>query len=319
MGQAMGHAFGGARGFIPVSKALRDTGLFHPTQGRQCRAVFLKLQDGVDLLYWAGSFQSGMELPLKDDSDRVSLSFTTNLKGTASRSFTDKPDADLPVRCNTGSIEYRPGRSGIYRQKGALENLTIMVENNLFNQWVDDDDTELVELTKHGGSSGGYLGGELSAVIHLLNRELAFHDRDQPSQRHPLWFQAQALSIAGLFLECRTPSRVESVNPDLRRQLLHARDLLLADLSAAPSIPALAHEAGLSAPSLTRGFKKLFGTSPYKLFQRERMHAAHHRLSIGRASVTTVAADLGYINLSHFSAAFRKEFGVLPNKMNRKG
>ncbi|MBB4626848.1 MULTISPECIES: helix-turn-helix transcriptional regulator [Rhodobacterales] len=315
----MGHAFREADGFIPVSKALRDTDLFHPTQGRQCRAVFLKLQDGVDLLYWAGRFQSGMELPLKDDSDRVSLSFTTNLKGTASRNFTDKPDDHLPVRCNTGSIEYCPGRSGIYRQKGSLENLTLMIDNDLFSQWVDDRDNELIHLAKHGGSSGGYLGGELSAVIHLINQELAFHDQTQPPRRHPLWYQAQALSVVGLFLECRTDLRVESVNPDLRRKLLRARDLLLADLSAAPSIPALAFEAGLSAPSLTRGFKKLFGTSPYKLFQRERMHAAHHRLSVGRASVTMVAADLGYVNLSHFSAAFRKQFGMLPNELHRKG
>lgn len=37
----------------------------------------------------------------------------------------------------------------------------------------------------------------------------------------------------------------------------------------------------------------------------------------GNTSVMTVAADLGYANASHFSAAFQKQFGVTPSTFKR--
>ncbi|MBW7902540.1 MAG: helix-turn-helix domain-containing protein [Rhodocyclaceae bacterium] len=49
-----------------------------------------------------------------------------------------------------------------------------------------------------------------------------------------------------------------------------------------------------------------------RLFMQERMHEARRRLLSGAGSVTEVATDLGYANVSHFAAAFRKRFGVNP-------
>jgi AraC family transcriptional regulator len=100
-----------------------------------------------------------------------------------------------------------------------------------------------------------------------------------------------------------------------RKALLAARERLLQTLDAPPTIAELARETGLNQLKLKRGFKALFGDSIYALFQRERMDRA--RALLQQHGVTETAMRLGYSNVSHFSAAFRKQFGVLPREARR--
>ncbi|KAA8996656.1 helix-turn-helix domain-containing protein [Affinibrenneria salicis] len=110
-------------------------------------------------------------------------------------------------------------------------------------------------------------------------------------------------------------TRDEIICPRERRRLWEARELLLSDLSKPPTIEQLARETGLNQLKIKRGFKQLFGISTYALFQRKRMEHAHSLLQ--HHSVTETATMMGYSNLSHFSAAFRKQFGVLPKDARR--
>jgi len=53
----------------------------------------------------------------------------------------------------------------------------------------------------------------------------------------------------------------------------------------------------------------------YEYFQKIRMQAAKDKLLSGDHSVKEVAMELGYSNLSNFTIAFKKEFGLLPSKI----
>ncbi|MBK1650592.1 hypothetical protein CKO36_19065 [Rhabdochromatium marinum] len=110
----------------------------------------------------------------------------------------------------------------------------------------------------------------------------------------------------------------ETKRPSLRecQQLDRARDLLLHDLSTPPTIAELARAVGMNQYKLKVGFKKRFGCSIYALFQEERMQRARHLLQLH--NVTETAVILGYTNISHFSAAFRKQFGCLPSRARQQ-
>ena len=133
---------------------------------------------------------------------------------------------------------------------------------------------------------------------------------------HPLWLQAKSLEFVALFLEDRAAADA-AIPASERRRLLAARDRLLADLADPPTIPELARACGLNVLKLKRGFRQLFGTGVYGLFQRERMHEARRRLLLDDVPVGRVAADLGYANASHFAVAFRKQFGIAPKEIGR--
>lgn len=86
-----------------------------------------------------------------------------------------------------------------------------------------------------------------------------------------------------------------------------------------PSINTLARMACMSPTKLKQVFKKAFGVTLFEYFQRNRMHKAKALLQTNLYSVSEVGELLGYQNLSNFSTAFKKEFGVLPRNADRLG
>ena len=304
---------------IPATELVSGFSVLDPASGGASRGSMIALQDGVEVMQWTGRFDEPMQVPILDDSNRVCFSFNRCFSGGASCIFADGYHREFEAKDACGSIQYCPGRRGIYRQCGTLRNLTMMVRPDIFAVWSLDVDPELKQVLRHGDVLEGHRGGELLAATQSLVQALDQEPGDAgPSSRHPLWLQAQVMKVVGLFLEARGIGSVADPSGPNRSRLLRARDLLLADLSRPPNLPELAREAGLSSPTLTRGFRRLFGESPFNLYQRERMHVAHYRLTSGSQSITTIAADLGYSNASHFSAAFRKQFGLLPSDLRRR-
>ena len=68
-----------------------------------------------------------------------------------------------------------------------------------------------------------------------------------------------------------------------------------------------------------KGFQAAYGSPIYEYFQKIRMQAAKDKLLTGGHSVKEVALELGYSNLSNFTIAFKKEFGLLPSKLLADG
>ena len=86
-----------------------------------------------------------------------------------------------------------------------------------------------------------------------------------------------------------------------------------------PNIERLARIALMSETKLKNIFKKAFGMGLYEYYQKNRMHKAKEFLSTNKYSVSEVGAMIGYVNLSNFSNAFKKEFGHLPKHYNKIG
>jgi AraC-like DNA-binding protein len=83
----------------------------------------------------------------------------------------------------------------------------------------------------------------------------------------------------------------------------------------APTISQLARMVSISESKLKKDFKLIYGSPVYEYFQKVRMQAAKDKLLTGGHSVKEVAMELGYSNLSNFTIAFKKEFGLLPSKL----
>ena len=95
-------------------------------------------------------------------------------------------------------------------------------------------------------------------------------------------------------------------------QMIQAKKFLLRDLENPPTIPNLANHVGMSESSLKRAFRKAFGAPIYTYFQSYRLEHAKKLLSNGKMNVTEVAFTVGYSNHSHFSRAFKRQFGLSP-------
>jgi AraC-like DNA-binding protein len=102
--------------------------------------------------------------------------------------------------------------------------------------------------------------------------------------------------------------------PPAQRELADAaRVALAARPQAPPSLDALAARLGCSPYHLCRTFSRAHGAPMRRYLDRLRLRLALPRLAAGEGDLTGLALDLGYADHSHFSNAFRREFGLPPS------
>lgn len=65
---------------------------------------------------------------------------------------------------------------------------------------------------------------------------------------------------------------------------------------------------------LCKGFKGLYGMPVHSYIIDQKLEIAERMLQQGIYNVSEVASFIGYSNMSHFSAAFRKKYGTNPKK-----
>lgn len=90
-------------------------------------------------------------------------------------------------------------------------------------------------------------------------------------------------------------------------------DLILRQYLFQPlSIPELARLSGRSLASFKRDVKNCFGLSPRQWINREKMQQAKLLLLHSNKTVSEIAYDCGFENVSHFIRLFRKALGTTP-------
>ncbi|MDH7464130.1 helix-turn-helix transcriptional regulator [Chitinophagaceae bacterium 26-R-25] len=81
------------------------------------------------------------------------------------------------------------------------------------------------------------------------------------------------------------------------------------------SLDELAKLAGISKTKLKVRFKELLGTSVYKYYLDVRMARAKDMLQSNPRSITTLAYEMGFKTVSHFSQLYKKYYGINPNSI----
>jgi AraC family transcriptional regulator len=104
-----------------------------------------------------------------------------------------------------------------------------------------------------------------------------------------------------------------------RRELVEAAKLALnKDLACSLRLGDLSRDLGCSPFHLSRIFRKTVGLSLRRYVQRLRAQVAADRLARGATDLTGLALDLGFWDHSHFTNAFRREWGMPPSKFRAR-
>lgn len=75
---------------------------------------------------------------------------------------------------------------------------------------------------------------------------------------------------------------------------------------------------GRSLTTFKRDFKKAFNTTPQKWLQQKRLELAFYQLTEKNRKPIEVFYEVGFENLSHFSFAFKKQFGQTPTELTSR-
>ena len=98
---------------------------------------------------------------------------------------------------------------------------------------------------------------------------------------------------------------------------INLQDFMEKNYRSDMSMSDFALASGRSLSTFKRDFKKMSELSPERWLTDRRLRAAYELLSKGRR-VSDVCFDVGFKNVSHFSAIFKEKFGKTPGEV-RKG
>jgi AraC-like DNA-binding protein len=95
------------------------------------------------------------------------------------------------------------------------------------------------------------------------------------------------------------------------------REYLQNNLNNPCSLINLAHHVGTNEFTLKRGFKELFGTTVFGFWNDIKMAQAKQMLTEQQMTVGEVSFQVGYKDQRHFSAAFKRKYGILPSQLKK--
>jgi AraC-like DNA-binding protein len=102
-----------------------------------------------------------------------------------------------------------------------------------------------------------------------------------------------------------------------RRRMVEAALWLDARAQQQIDLETAAHAAGLSPYHFLRLFAVVLGVTPYQYLVRARLRRAARLLADGDCSITDIAYDVGFADLSNFVRTFHRAAGVSPRKFRQ--
>lgn len=96
-----------------------------------------------------------------------------------------------------------------------------------------------------------------------------------------------------------------------REAAVGARDYIEANLSQGFSLEELERATGHCRWQLSRDFRAMFGTSPYRYLSLRRLDLARRMMRDGGA-IAEIALDCGFSDQSHFGRVFKQAYGLTP-------
>lgn len=126
------------------------------------------------------------------------------------------------------------------------------------------------------------------------------------------------LALAARFVGVAAGRRADvRPTPADKRRVVESALWIDAHADAATALDALAARAGWSAFHYLRVFKAVLGITPHQYLVRCRLRRAAALLADGDRSITDIALDAGFADLSNFVRSFRRAAGTSPRGFRR--
>jgi AraC-like DNA-binding protein len=156
-----------------------------------------------------------------------------------------------------------------------------------------------------------------TAAIAWIQRALA-HEADGRGTGYAMKIDGLAMELIAELARVNggggraTGPGSSGIRPDLRERVHAARSYLDRNLVDDIDLHVLGRAVALSPFYLSRLFRQEFGIPPHAYLSRVRLEHGAELLATTPLSVTQISARVGWQSVSHFTARFRRHFGVTP-------
>lgn len=143
-------------------------------------------------------------------------------------------------------------------------------------------------------------------------------DQDINQSASALFLEAHILELLALLFHQLDQPVKHNGHTFSKSDLEHiymARDILLERLETPPTLAALSRLVGSNEFILKKGFREIFGTSPYAYHLLHKLEMARTYILDTELSIGEIAYRVGYSDPAHLTKAFRRQFGIRPSDL----
>ena len=281
----------------------------------------LQLRPGMEMVMQNFHFRDALSLAIQEKGNISLLRFGFGITGETNGKIAGQ-NREIQFRAkhfavgfttdaDTGTIEYARGQQNLLATYLDLDTL-----NTLVGQQLEYLPRELWQALA-GQPMPLYLKtGRMTPAMELVTQQVIHCPYQGLTKR--LYLEGKVLELIALSLhqiaeEASTSTQKKTLKASDVERIHHASEILLSNLEAPPSLMELSRLVSLNDYKLKIGFRQVFGTTVFGYLYQHRMQRAQALLAAGERSVSAVAELVGYTNLSAFSTAFKRKFGMSPN------
>ncbi|NML21862.1 helix-turn-helix transcriptional regulator [Pseudoflavitalea sp. G-6-1-2] len=274
--------------------------------------------DGIRLMHSNWLYKGNPQLVWKTDFEMVHLQF--NLKGCIAIEPASGHKA-LEFGENQHNMIYTSNATGIIRNAGATATQFIMqLDKDVFLQLTNNANENLQRFAEKIMKGEAVSMGDNLPIDFKLQQVIdAILNCTYENSMKQLYYFSKAIEILVLQAEAfnNAAGRSRSVIKTAydKERIMYAREYLNEHVDNPPNLAALAKLAGLNEYKLKYGFKELFNITAFGFVAEKRLELAKSYLLDEQKTVGETANLLGYSSIQHFSAAFKKKYGISPNKV----
>jgi AraC family transcriptional regulator len=170
-----------------------------------------------------------------------------------------------------------------------------------------------------------FVTGPCETRVFWRHRELVQQLESADTQPpEPIWADVTALQLVADVVQAAFAhhghsrrKRRQATNADHAERVEAAKVYLAARLGESIALDDVARWVHTSPFHLSRVFHQRTGVPIHRYLTRLRLRASLERLADGAEDITALALDLGFSSHSHFTGAFRTEFGQTPSEVRR--
>jgi AraC-like DNA-binding protein len=138
-----------------------------------------------------------------------------------------------------------------------------------------------------------------------------------PASLKQMYMEGKLLELIAVYLneaiyQTQEGTNRVSLSSEDVKSIYEAKDILDGNITQKLPLSLLSKRVCLNEFKLKKGFKELFGVPVYTYVLDKRLELSRDLLE-KKLYVSDVANIVGYGNMSHFAAAFRKKYGVNPS------
>ena len=224
----------------------------------------------------------------------------------------------VPVSRMSSSVSIADADHGkllVYPKEREIRSLIVRVQKSSLDRLVREDDVGVIRSMLQTANGGSSLSWPITFKYRLLINEFMEAIVEHPFRE---LFAVRNISILIEYLlqQSNVMDKLGKEGNYLSAQDMHNLSMVEEHLctnykTEFPGIEKLSRVSAMSPTSLKTKFKKYYGETLFGYYQKNKMEHARKLLD-GKVPVKVVATEIGYSNPSHFTLAFKKEYGFSP-------